>query len=81
MEIFYTLKEAQILIEHWRRYYNTERPHSSLGYQPPAPEATLPSQKRLAYAVRQASHQPSAVLVPCQALTMALDHPNNPGHF
>lgn len=38
-EIFYTLKEAQVLIEMWRRNYNTIRPHSSLGYRPPAPEA------------------------------------------
>lgn len=38
-EIFYTLEEAQIVIESWRRHYNTERPHSSLGYRPPAPEA------------------------------------------
>jgi len=38
-EIFYTLKEAQILIERWRQEYNTIRPHSSLGYRPPAPEA------------------------------------------
>lgn len=37
-EIFYTLKEAQILIEQWRIHYNTIRPHSSLGYRPPAPE-------------------------------------------
>jgi putative transposase len=37
-EIFYTLKEAQIVIENWRRHYNTIRPHSSLGYRPPAPE-------------------------------------------
>jgi putative transposase len=37
-EIFYTLKEAQILIEQWRKEYNTVRPHSSLGYKPPAPE-------------------------------------------
>lgn len=41
-EIFYSLKEAQFLIERWRRYYNTIRPHSSLGYRPPAPEAVLP---------------------------------------
>jgi transposase InsO family protein len=41
-EIFYTLLEAQVLIERWRKYYNRERPHSSLGYKPPAPEATLP---------------------------------------
>ena len=38
-EIFYSLAEARIVIESWRRHYNTERPHSSLGYQPPAPEA------------------------------------------
>ena len=40
-EIFYTLQEAQILIEIWRRHYNTSRPHSSLNYQPPAPAAVL----------------------------------------
>lgn len=38
-EIFYSLAEAKILIEAWRRHYNTIRPHSSLGYRPPAPEA------------------------------------------
>ena len=37
-EIFYTLREAQVIIESWRREYNTFRPHSSLGYRPPAPE-------------------------------------------
>ncbi|WP_131197018.1 IS3 family transposase [Lichenihabitans psoromatis] len=40
-EIFYTLKEAQVVIESWRRHYNTLRPHSSLGYKPPAPEALV----------------------------------------
>jgi transposase InsO family protein len=40
-EIFYTLKEAKILIERWRVHYNTVRPHSALGYRPPAPEAVL----------------------------------------
>ena len=40
-EIFYSLKEAQILIERWRRYYNTIRPHSALGYRPPAPAALV----------------------------------------
>ncbi len=38
-EIFDTLWEAKVLIERWRREYNTVRPHSSLGYRPPAPEA------------------------------------------
>jgi transposase InsO family protein len=37
-EIFYTLKEARILIEQWRCHYNTVRPHSALRYRPPAPE-------------------------------------------
>src|SRR5262245_1509606 len=37
-EIFYTLREAKILIEKWRTHYNQVRPHSSLGYKPPAPE-------------------------------------------
>ena len=38
-EIFCTLQEARVLIEMWRRHYNQVRPHSSLGYRPPAPEA------------------------------------------
>ena len=40
-EIFYTLQEAQILIERWRKDYNHFRPHSSLGYRPPVPQAWL----------------------------------------
>ena len=43
-EIFYTLREAQILIEDWRREYNEFRPHSSLGYRPPAPVAFAPEE-------------------------------------
>ena len=42
-EIFYTLREARIVIEAWRHHYNTVRPHSSLGYQPPAPETLIPA--------------------------------------
>jgi putative transposase len=42
-EIFYTLKEAQIIVESWRHHYNTVRPHASLGYRPPAPEVSLPT--------------------------------------
>ena len=38
-EIFYSLKEARIVIERCRREYNEVRPHSSLGYRPPAPAA------------------------------------------
>ena len=44
-EIFYSLKEAQILTERWRVEYNTERPHSALGYRPPAPQAISPKQQ------------------------------------
>jgi transposase InsO family protein len=47
-EIFYTLKEAKIVIETWRRHYNTIRPHSSLGYRPPAPEAIVCAAPQLA---------------------------------
>ena len=42
-EIFYSLAEARIVIESWRRHYNTERPHGSLGYKPPAPEVFIPA--------------------------------------
>jgi len=40
-EIFHNLREAQVIIERWRQEYNIYRPHSSLGYRPPAPEAVL----------------------------------------
>jgi transposase InsO family protein len=39
-EIFYSLKEAQVVIEQWRNHFNTIRPHSSLGYRPPAPQTS-----------------------------------------
>ena len=41
MEVFNTLAEAKVLIEQWRVHYNTVRPHSSLGYRPPAPDVVL----------------------------------------
>jgi transposase InsO family protein len=44
-EIFYSLKEAQVLIEQWRRHYNEVRPHSSLGYRPPAPQAVVSAKR------------------------------------
>jgi transposase InsO family protein len=46
-EIFYTLREAKVLIEIWRWEYNHFRPHSALGYRPPAPEAIEPLPLRL----------------------------------
>ena len=42
-EIFYSLAEAAVLVEQWRREYNTVRPHSACGGFPPAPEAIKPS--------------------------------------
>jgi putative transposase len=45
-EIFYTLREAQVIIEQWRHEYNTFRPHSSLGYRPPAPETVVTATDR-----------------------------------
>ena len=55
-EIFTTLHEAQVLIENWRRHYNAVRPHSSLGYRPPAPEAILPPAPGLPYAPLRSAH-------------------------
>ena len=43
-EIFDTILEARVVIEAWRRHYNTMRPHSALGFRPPAPEAYKPLQ-------------------------------------
>ena len=42
-ELFYTLLEVRVLTERYRQTYNRVRPHSSLGYRPPAPEALLPA--------------------------------------
>ncbi|MFZ0703277.1 MAG: integrase core domain-containing protein, partial [Candidatus Acidiferrales bacterium] len=52
---FYSLKEAQIVIEKWRVEYNTRRPHSALGYRPPAPAADSPL-------TRHKVSQPEAVM-------------------
>jgi putative transposase len=45
-EIFYALREAQIIIERWRKHYDIKRPNSALGYRPPAPEAIIPMDQR-----------------------------------
>ena len=42
-EIFYSLREAKVVIESWRRHYDTVRPHASLDYRPPAPEVFVPA--------------------------------------
>ena len=46
-EVFYRLKEAQIVIEQWRKHDNTIRPHSALDYRPPAPQTFAPSAHHL----------------------------------
>jgi transposase InsO family protein len=66
-EIFYSLKEAKVLIERWRRHYNSIRPHSALGYRPPAPEtilshaADLPSATQRLRADRRLHHDQSGL--------------------
>ena len=45
-EVFYSLREAQIIIEDWRKHYNTKRPHSALVYRPPTPESIIPVEHR-----------------------------------
>jgi len=45
-QIFYILRAAQILIEQWKRHYNTRRPHSALGYCPPSLETMMPIDRR-----------------------------------
>ena len=65
-EIFYTLREAQIVIESWRRHYNPIRPHASLGYKPPAPEVFVPAFAAWPAALRQSA--PPATLAQRPAL-------------
>ena len=75
-EIFYTLKEAKVLIEQWRHHYNTVRPHSALGYRPPAPEAILPNVSVTHYATIRPALMPANER---QALTQKLDHSDQAG--
>ncbi|MFK7839329.1 MAG: IS3 family transposase [Bdellovibrionales bacterium] len=60
-ELFDTLHEAQVLIERWRVHYNTKRPHSSLGYKPPAPQTILPKPCDMAYATQRPYHMANAL--------------------
>src|SRR6202035_388998 len=59
-EIFYTLREAQIIIESWRRHYNTVRPHASIRYRAPAPEVFVPA--LAAWPAAQSRPAPPAML-------------------
>jgi len=66
-EIFYSIQELRVLAERWRVHYNTIRPHSSLGYKPPAPEVWLneiPRQEGMAIATLS----PSLPAQPCSLL-------------
>jgi putative transposase len=60
-EIFNTMTEARIIIEEWRQHYNTVRPHSSLGWRPPAPEA-----------IAWPGHPPLRSVTPGQAVSTML---------
>jgi transposase InsO family protein len=66
-EIFYSLREAEVVIESWRRHCNTVRPHASLGFRPPAPEVVLP-----AFAA-----WPAALCRPALPTTQVVDTSNN----
>ena len=69
-EIFYSLKEAQVLIERWRHHYNTVRPHSALGYTPPAPQTIVPKRTDPAFAIDGLQpDQPFPETVPWTLLT------------
>ena len=57
-EIFFTLREAQIIIESWRHHCNTVRPHASLGYRPPAPEVFVPALSAWPAALRRPLRRP-----------------------
>ena len=61
-EILYTVKEAKVLIEMWRRHYNTVIPHSALGYRPPAPETIAAGPTSAALRSGQQRHRAAPIL-------------------
>ena len=61
-EIFYSLREAQVVIESWRRHYNRVRPHASLGYRAPAPEVVMPALAMATAAARRPASPPTPVV-------------------
>ena len=73
-EIFYTLREAQIVIESWRRHYNTIRPHASIGYKPPAPEVFVPAFASVAGCATPTGSAGHAGATANLKLTFHLDH-------
>jgi transposase InsO family protein len=75
-EIFYSLAEARIVIESWRRHYNTERPHGSLGYKPPAPEVFIP-----AFAARAGSATPTSAAARASRETLTCNPKSGPSRM
>ena len=69
-EIFFDLREAKVLIETWRRHYNTARPHSSLGYRPPH----KPSCPRRSYRLTVRMWRHERRYVETAGLTLLVDH-------
>ncbi len=67
-EIFTSLREAQVIVESWRRHYNTIRPHSSIDYKPPAPEVFVPA--FAAWPAAQPRPAPPAMLTVARRPTM-----------
>ena len=63
-EIFYSLREAEVVIESWRRHYNGVRPHASLGFRPPAPEVVLPAFAAWPAALRRPASPTTQVVAP-----------------
>ena len=63
-EIFYSLREAEVVIESWRRHYNGVRPHASLGFRPPAPEVVLPTFAARPAALRRAASPTMQTVAP-----------------
>ena len=84
-ELFFSLAEAQVLIETWRRHFNAVRPHSSLNYRPPAPETIVPRAGNIAPwasapAIEGArSPTPKHGVNGPHALTLKPDHPSGAG--
>src|SRR3982751_508737 len=81
-EIFYTLREARVVIESWRRHYNSVRPHASLGYRPPAPEVVVPGLRGLAGCAHPTGSADQALgsATTNPELTFNSDHPMGADH-
>lgn len=67
-EIFYSLAEARVIIEAWRRHFNAVRPHASLGYRTPAPEVFLLTLAGAWPAPRRASAPPAMPRLTSEAM-------------